>query len=127
MQTRLRQARWLAVLAMLWLIVTWILSMVFYTRGLDFIVIFLAGLGQLSVLIAWATFRGLPGWLVAGHGLVLLALAFGFVVVPGPPGGPLPGAPVLPAPWLVIGLVPAGVAMILAAILRRAPSGSLAH
>lgn len=127
MESRYRQARWLAIAAMLWLIVAWILSMIFYTRGLDFIVILLAGLAQLSVLIAWAIFRrALPGWLIAGHGLILLSLALGLVIIPGAPASP--GSPAAPAvPLLVLGLVPAGVAMILAAVLRRPPSSSLAH
>ncbi len=126
MELRYRQARWLAVAAMIWLIVTWILSMIFYTRGLDFAVILIAGLAHLSVLIAWAVFHGLPGWLIAGHGLILLALAMGLLIVPGPPV--LPGAGATPPmPLFVLALVPAGVAMILAALLRRAPAGNLAH
>ena len=126
MESSFRAARWLAIVVMIWLIAMWIVSMLYYTRGLDWAVIFLAGLAQLSVLIAWAVYRGLPGWLIAGHGLIMLALVIGLLIVPGPPTTPVADRP-LPVPLFVLALVPAGLAMILAALLRRLPSGTLVH
>ncbi|MDP8903950.1 MAG: hypothetical protein M3N29_01310 [Chloroflexota bacterium] len=121
-----RWARWLAWLATAWLLIVLLLSIFNYVRGLDPVVLLLALVAQITVLIAWLVYRPLPLWLVAGHGLIMLSLAFGLVIAapPAPPAETLFG---LRVAWLLIGLIPAGVAMILAALLHWDRSTVVGH
>jgi len=119
--------QWSAIVAgaaTVWLAVALLLSLAYYTRGLDYLVIGLALAMQVSVLMAWDLLPRLPLWIVAGHGLIMVSLALGLVIT-APAGGP---APILAGlPWLVVGLVPAGLAMIIAAAVRWQRAEGLVH
>ena len=115
-----RLAIWLAWLTTAWLVVTFVLSIVYYVRGIDVVVIGLALIVQIVVLIAWLVYRQLPLWILAGHGLIFIGLALGLVI--SGPAGQFSGTP-----WMYLALVPAGVAMIVAAVLHRKPAGIFVH
>ncbi len=110
--------------ATLWLVVALWLSLVTDVRGLDRLALGLALAMQLTVVMAWDLFPRLPLWMVAGHGLIMVSLALGLLITA--PGG---GSPMTPGglPWHVVGLVPAGLAMIVAAALRWERSEGLVH
>ena len=113
---RIRGALWLAWLATFWLLAVLVLSMLSYVRGVDVVALAIALIAQVVLVVAWTLYRPLPLWIVAGHGLILLALVLGLAVTA--PASPLPDPlPPLAAPWLLVGLVPTGVAMILAALV----------
>ena len=113
---RLGNAITLAWLATFWLIAVLVMSIVGYTRGLDVVALAIALIVQAVVVIAWTVYRPLPLWIIAGHGLILIALVVGLGIT-------APGAAVgqtlfgLNVAWLAVGLLPTGVAMILAALV----------
>ena len=88
-------------------------------RPLDAAVLVIAALLQLGLVVTWAFIPRLPKWIVAGYGLILIALGFG-VTIAGPIGGPR--APDLtvstPVLWGLIGLGGMGLLTILAAIIH---------
>ncbi|CAN5206439.1 hypothetical protein BH24CHL7_BH24CHL7_05800 [soil metagenome] len=121
---RERAALTIGWLATLWLAEVLVISMVEYTRGLDVAALALALPVQLFVVILWSLVPRLPLWLVAGHALILLGLGIGLVVAG--PAGPMPAMPFgLPVPWLIVGLIPTGVAMIVAAAVHWRPADTL--
>jgi hypothetical protein len=123
---RERLALDIAWLATAWLAVVLVVSIADYTRGLDVVALAIALPVQLAVVITWSLWARLPLWLVAGHGLILVALAFGLIIAG--PAEPLPITGLgLAMPWLIVGLVPTGGAMIAAAWLHWRPSDSLVH
>jgi hypothetical protein len=114
----------LAGAATIWLPVFLWLSLFYEARGLDPLAIALALPVQLGLIMAWDLFPRLPLWIVFGHGLIMISLALGLVItVPGSTAPPN----VYGVPWFTVGLVPAGVAMMLSAALRWRPARSLAH
>lgn len=114
----------LAGAATIWLLVAFWLSLVNQLGGVDRLAIGIALAIQLGVIMTWDLFPRLPLWIVAGHGLITVSLALGLIIA----------APVAPAavfglalPFYVLGLVPAGLAMMLAAAARWERSSSLVH
>ena len=116
---------WVA-LFIAWLTTAWLLivleqSVVNFTRAID---VFALGIGlamQLIVAVLWSWYPRLPLWLVWGHGLIMFSLAIGLLIAG--PSGPLePTAFGLALPWLAIGLLPAGLAMVVAAAIRWRPA-----
>ena len=114
----------LAGAATIWLVVTFWLALTNPMSSVDRIAVGLALAIQLTVLLAWDLFPRLPLWIVAGHGLIMVSLALGLIIT-APAGGP--PAFGLEVPWYVLGLVPAGLAMILASALRWQRSSGLVH
>lgn len=124
MRTREAWSAALAGAATIWLVVTFWLSLTNEMSGVDRIAVGLALGMQLTVLLAWDLFPRLPLWIVAGHGLIMVSLALGLVITA--PAGVTPPFG-LTMPWYLLGLVPAGLAMILAAAVRWQRTSSLAH
>ncbi len=124
MRDRLAPA--LVWLATAWLVLVLLLSVVNYTRGLDVVALAITLPVQLGVLIIWQIFPRPPLWLIAGHGLIMIALAVGLVIT-APAGEPAKTILGLTVPWLVVGLLPAGAAMLLAAVLRWTPADEPVH
>lgn len=113
--------------ATIWLAIALWLSLAHPTRGLDYLVLGLALFMQVAVVLTWDFLPRLPLWVIAGHGLIMVSLAVGFVIS-APAGAVAPGVSIVPpAPWLVVGLVPTGLAMIVAAALHWQRSDSLVH
>ena len=123
MQSRESSSALLAGAATIWLVVALWVALVSDVRGVDRLAIGIALAIQLGVILAWDLVPRLPLWIVAGHGLITISLALGLVIT-APAGATAFG---LPVPWYVLGLVPAGLAMILAAAVRWQRSKSLAH
>lgn len=112
-----RLALWIGWLGVLWLFVVFLVSILAYTRGIDTIVVLMALLAQLTVVIGWALVRRLPLWIVFFHGLIMLALVIGFVITAGAAG----------FTWMFVGLIPVGVAMLVAGLLHVERAHSLTH
>jgi hypothetical protein len=115
-----------AWLATLLLLVVFIASIVYYNRGIDTVAVLIALIAQLAVVIAWAVYRPLPLWIPAGHGLILLSAVVGLLIT-APAGRATTTLGGIPFSWMLIGLVPAGIVMMLAAAIHRQPSASLTH
>ncbi|HUG47299.1 MAG TPA: hypothetical protein VMP67_02690 [Candidatus Limnocylindria bacterium] len=122
---RMRES-WSALLAgaaTIWLLVTLWLTLADGLRGVDGVAIALAFALQLPLLMAWDLYPRLPLWIVAGHGLIMVSLAVGLLIT-----APAGSSPTLAGvPWHVVGLVPAGVAMMVAAGLRVRRTEGFAH
>lgn len=123
---RERLALDIAWLATTWLAIVLVVSIADYTRGLDVVALAIVLPVQLAVVITWSLWARLPLWLVAGHGLILVALAVGLIIAGPAEALPITGLGVA-VPWLLVGLIPTGVAMIAAAWVHWRPSGSLVH
>jgi hypothetical protein len=119
-----RRALWLAWLATLLLLVVFIASIVYYNRGIDTVAVLIALIAQLTVVIAWALYRPLPLWIPAGHGLILLSAVVGLLIA-APAGHTVTTVSGIPLSWMLIGLVPTGIVMILAAAMHRQPAARL--
>jgi hypothetical protein len=119
-----RRALWLAWLATLLLLVVFIASIVYYSRGIDTVAVLIALIAQLTVVIAWALYRPLPLWIPAGHGLILLSAVVGLLIT-APAGHSVTTLGGIALSWMLIGLVPTGIVMILAAVMHRQPAMSL--
>ena len=78
-------------------------------RSIDVVVLWLAGLLALGLLLTWIFIPRLPRWIAAGFGLVLLATGLGVIITAPVPAGA--GS----FPWALVGLVLAGLAIIIAA------------
>ncbi|CAN5858222.1 hypothetical protein BH24CHL6_BH24CHL6_07280 [soil metagenome] len=123
MGTRESWSALLAGAAAIWLLVTVWLTLANGLRGVDGLAIALALATQLALLMAWDLLPRLPLWIVAGHGLIMISLAVGLLIT-----APAGSSPTLAGvPWHVVGLVPAGVAMILAAALRVRRTEGFVH
>ena len=109
---------WLGWLGAVWLFAIFIASIVNYTRGIDVVALLVALIGQLVVVIAWTLWRPLPLWIVSGWGLIMVSAFVGLLIT-------VPGGFVVS--WLLIGIVPVGLAMLLAAIVTMDRSVSLTH
>lgn len=113
---RVAAAIWIGWLAVVWLIAALAFSIVDYVRGLDPVTLAIGLVVQAVVVIVWTFWRGMPLWIVGGHGLILVGLALGLVVTaPSGPAGEMTFGSGLP--WLVVGLVPVGLAMVIAALV----------
>jgi hypothetical protein len=121
-----RLASLLAWAATAWLTFVLVLSIANYTRGLDVIAMLLGLVMQIAVLLVWIVFPRLPLWVVAGHGLIMLSLGLGLIIA-GPVGPPAQTLFGLTLPWLFVGLLPAGLSMVVAAAIRWRPSSSAVH
>jgi uncharacterized membrane protein len=121
-----RRALWLAWLVTLLLLVVFIASIVYYNRGIDTVAVLIALIAQLIVVIAWALYRPLPLWIPAGHGLILLSAVVGLLIA-APAGHSVTTLGGIALSWTLIGPVPAGIVMILAAVMHRQPAMSLTH
>ena len=108
----------MAWLTTIWLLGVFLESIVVYNRGVDVVAVVIALIGQLVVTIAWTLYRPLPLWLVCFWALIVLSAVLGLVIT-------VPGGFVMS--WLVVGLVPSGVAMLIAAWLATERSHSLVH
>jgi len=104
-----------------WLVIVLEQSVVNFTRAIDVIALAAGLAAQLIVTVLWTFYPRMPLWLVWGHGLILLSLAIGLLIA-GPPGTVDPTAFGLALPWLAIGLLPAGAAMVAAAAIRWRPA-----
>jgi hypothetical protein len=110
------RAVWIGWLATFWLIAMLILSVFSFMRGLDIAVLALALIVQVVVIMLWTFWREMPLWIVAFHGMILLALVLGLAITA--PTAALPDPlPPLSLPWLIVGLVPTGAAMLLAVLV----------
>jgi hypothetical protein len=89
-------------------------------RNIDIVVLWLAGALQLGLLVTWVLIPRLPKWIVAGWGLILIALGIGVIIaVPVPAGAQS-------IPWAVLGLVVVGVAtIVISAIHGGRPRDSI--
>jgi hypothetical protein len=81
-------------------------------RSVDVVVLWLAGLLQLGLVLTWALIPRLPAWVVAGWGLILIALGIGVIIAAPVPAG------AAAFPWALVGLVVIGIATIVAAIVH---------
>jgi hypothetical protein len=110
--------------ATIWLLIALGWALAIDARPVDALIIALAFAMQLTVVMAWDLLPRLPLWLIAGHALIMLSLSLGLVItVPATQFG----AGQVGVPFHVVGLVPAGLAMLLAAWLRWERSEGLVH
>lgn len=121
-----RWALWLAWLVTLLLLIVFVASIVYYSRGIDTVAVLIALIAQLTVVIAWSLYRPLPLWIPAGHGLILLSAVLGLLIT-APSGQSTTTIGGFVLSWMLIGLVPAGVVMILAAALHGSRSTALTY
>jgi hypothetical protein len=90
-------------------------------RFIDITVLWLAGLGQAGLLLTWVFIARLPRWIVAGWGLILIALGIGLVIT-----APVPaGASAMP--WALVGLLVVGIATIVLSVVHSSGSATTAH
>jgi hypothetical protein len=81
-------------------------------RSVDVVALWLAGLLQVGLVGTWALIPRLPKWVVAGWGLIVLALGIGVIIAAPVPAG------ASSFPWALAGLVVVGIITIIAAIVH---------
>jgi len=86
-------------------------------RNVDVTVLWLAGALTIALVAAWIFVPRLPKWIVAGWGLILIALGIGVIITAPVPAG------AGQFPWALIGLVVFGIVIIITAVVH---SGSRA-
>jgi hypothetical protein len=86
-------------------------------RNVDVTVLWLAGALTIGMVATWIFLPRLPKWIVAGWGLILIALGIGVII-----SAPVP-AGAGQFPWALIGLVVFGIVIIVSAVVH---SGSRA-
>jgi hypothetical protein len=118
MQRNRNRGVWLAWLGAIWLFAIFLASIVSYSRGIDVVALLVALLGQLTLAIAWLLWRPLPLWIVSGWGLIMLSAVLGLLITV--PGGFF-------VSWLMVGIVPVGLAMLVAALIEMERSPELSH
>ncbi len=84
-------------------------------RPVDVVVLWLAGLLQLGLLLAWIFIPRLPRWIVAGWGLILMATGLGVII-----SAPISEGAVGTFPWALVALLGFGLLTIIAAIVHSA-------
>ena len=89
-------------------------------RQIDITVLWLAAALTLGLVLAWVFVPRLPKWIVAGWGLILIALGIGEVIAAPVPAG------AGQYPWALIGLVVFGIVTIVTAIVHSG-RGSTSH
>jgi hypothetical protein len=85
-------------------------------RNVDVVALWLAGALQLGLLLTWIFIPRLPRWIVAGWGLILIALGVGVIITAPVPAGSSS------VPWALVGLAVAGVLTIIMSAVH--PSSS---
>ncbi|MEP7360377.1 MAG: hypothetical protein ABI744_02250, partial [Chloroflexota bacterium] len=89
-------------------------------RQIDVTVLWLAAALTLGLVLTWIFMPRLPKWIVAGWGLILIALGVGEIVAAPVPAG------AGQFPWALIGLVVFGIVTIITAVVHSR-SGSTSH
>ena len=87
-------------------------------RTIDIVVLWLAGLLTLVVLIAWVFIPRLPRWVIAGWGLILIAVGIGVIIAAPVPAG------ASTVPWGLIGLVVGGIVTIILSAVHSSGASS---
>ena len=87
-------------------------------RTIDIVVLWLAGALQLGLVLTWIFVPRLPKWIVAGWGLILVALGVGVII-----SAPVP-AGASGTPWALIGLVVVGVLTMIMAVVHSGGSAT---
>jgi hypothetical protein len=81
-------------------------------RNVDVTVLWLAGAMTIGLVAAWIFVPRLPRWIVAGWGLILIALGIGVIITAPVPAG------AGQFPWALAGLVLFGIVIILTALIH---------
>jgi hypothetical protein len=81
-------------------------------RQIDITVLWLAASLTLGLVVAWVFIPRLPKWIVAGWGLILIALGIGEVIAAPVPAG------AGEFPWALVGLVVFGIVNIVTAVVH---------
>ena len=81
-------------------------------RNIDVTVLWLAGALTIGLVATWVFLPRLPKWMVAGWGLILIALGIGVIIT-----APLP-AGAGQFPWALVGLVVFGIVVIITAVVH---------
>jgi hypothetical protein len=81
-------------------------------RNVDITVLWLAGALTIGLVAAWVFLPRLPKWIVAGWGLILIALGIGVIITAPVPAG------AGQFPWALIGLVVFGIVIIVTAVVH---------
>ena len=85
-------------------------------RNVDVTVLWLAGALTIGMVATWIFLPRLPRWIVAGWGLILIALGVGVII-----SAPVP-AGAGQFPWALIGLVVFGIVIIVTAAVHSGNS-----
>jgi hypothetical protein len=78
----------------------------------DVTVLWLAGALTIGLAAAWVFLPRLPKWIVAGWGLILIALGIGVIITAPVPAG------AGQFPWALTGLVVFGIVIIVTAVVH---------
>jgi peptidoglycan/LPS O-acetylase OafA/YrhL len=81
-------------------------------RSTDIVVLWLAGALHLGLLLTWVFIPRLPRWIVAGWGLILIALGLGVIIT-----APIP-AGAGNFPWALVGLVVIGLVTMIVSVVH---------
>lgn len=81
-------------------------------RNIDVTALWLAGAMTIGLVAAWVFLPRLPKWIVAGWGLILVALGIGVIITAPVPAG------AGQFPWALIGLVVFGIVIIVTAVVH---------
>jgi hypothetical protein len=87
-------------------------------RQIDITVLWLAGAASLALALAWVFVPRLPKWIVAGWGLILIALGIGEVIAAPVPAG------AGEFPWALAGLVVFGIVTLVTAVVHSSTGTS---
>lgn len=90
-------------------------------RYVDIVVLWLAGAGQLGLILTWVFLPRLPRWIVAGWGLILVALGIGVVITAPVPEG------ATGVPWALVGLLIVGIVTMIMSVVHSSGSNSTTH
>jgi hypothetical protein len=85
-------------------------------RNVDVTVLWLAGALTIGMVATWIFLPRLPKWIVAGWGLILIALGIGVIITAPVPAG------AGQFPWALIGLVVFGIVIIVTAVVHSGSS-----
>ncbi len=91
-------------------------------RSVDVVVLWLAGALQLGLVLTWVFIPRLPKWIVGGWGLVLFATGIGVTIAAPIAATPTDGSII---PWALVGLVIAGIATMIAAVVHTSEKAGL--
>jgi hypothetical protein len=86
-------------------------------RQIDVTLLWLAAALTLGLVVTWVFIPRLPKFIVAGWGLILIALGIGEIIAAPVPAG------AGEFPWALIGLVVFGLVTIVTAIVHRSGGG----
>lgn len=85
-------------------------------RNVDVTALWLAGALTIGLVATWIFLPRLPKWIVAGWGLILIALGIGVIIT-----APIP-AGAGQFPWALVGLVVLGIVIIITAVVHSGSS-----